>query len=130
MAINILIVDDSKTIRAILAKTLKLSGIDIGNIYQASNGKEALEYLNDNWIDLVLSDLNMPVMSGFELIDKMFEDDLLSKIPVIVISTEGNITRIETLKKKGIKNYVRKPFIPESIGEIISEITGVACNGT
>lgn len=130
MALNILIVDDSRTIRNILVKTLKLTEVDIGEIYQAGNGEEGLECLRENWVDLVLSDLNMPVMTGFEMIDKMFEDELLCKIPVVVISTEGSVTRIEELKKKGIRDYVRKPFTPETIGEIIASITGVICNGS
>ena len=130
MALNILIVDDSRTIRTVLAKTLALTCIEIGNIYQAANGIEALEHLQGNWIDLVLSDLNMPEMTGFELIDKMASDDLLNKIPVIIISTEGSMARIEELKRKGIKHYIRKPFTPETICEIIAEIMGVTSNGS
>nr|MBN2278471.1 response regulator [candidate division Zixibacteria bacterium] len=126
MAFNILIVDDSKTIRAMVEKTLRLTKIEINQIFQAGNGKEALECLRENWIDIVLSDLNMPVMTGIELVDEMAKDGLLTDIPVVVISTDGSATRIDELKKKGIKEYIRKPFTPESINEMIEKIMGVA----
>jgi len=125
MAYNVLIVDDSKTIRAIIVKTLKLTELDINDIYEAGNGREALDCLQDKWIDLVLTDLNMPVMTGLELISSMAEDGLLKDIPVIVISTDGSATRIEKLKEKGIREYIRKPFTPESIGEVIDRVLGV-----
>ena len=125
MAYNILIVDDSRTIRAVLKKTLKLTQLDIGEVFEAGNGREALDCLRNSWVDLVLSDLNMPVMSGMELVKEMSEDDLLHEIPVVVISTEGSATRIEELKQRGIREYIRKPFTPEAIGNIIRTVLGV-----
>jgi len=125
MAYNILVVDDSKTIRSIIIKTLRLTKLEIGEILEAGNGKEALTCLENNWIDLVLSDLNMPVMSGVEMVEVMAENGLLNDIPVVVVSTDGSATRIEELKKKGIRAYIRKPFTPESIGEIIEKVLGV-----
>ncbi len=125
MAYNILIVDDSKTIRSILVKTLRLTGLPIDQIYEAGDGREALEQLQANWVDLVLTDLNMPVMTGTELLDAMVADDLLRTIPVIVVSTDGSSTRIEQLKSKGIREYIQKPFTPETVGAIIDAILGV-----
>jgi len=125
MAYTVLIVDDSKTIRAMVSKTLKLSNLEINEIHEAANGKEALECLRNNWVDIVLSDLNMPVMSGIELVNEMAGDNLLKDIPIIVISTDGSTTRIEELKQKGIKEYIRKPFTPEEISEIIEKVLGV-----
>ncbi len=125
MAFNILIVDDSKTIRSILTKTLKLTKLEINQIFEACNGKEALECLQGNWIDLVLTDLNMPVMSGVDLINTMAKDGLLKDVPVIVISTDGSATRIDELKDKGVREYIRKPFTPETVGEIIDKILEV-----
>jgi two-component system chemotaxis response regulator CheY len=125
MAYNILIVDDSKTIRAILTKTLRLTGIPINTIHEAGHGGEALDCLHANWVDLVLTDLNMPVMTGIELINTMVGDDLLKDIPVVVISTDGSSTRIEELKAKGIREYIQKPFTPEVIGAVIETVLGV-----
>lgn len=117
MALNILVVDDSAVIRAVFSKTFKLVGIPVGELYQAANGKEALEILNENRVDLVFSDINMPVMGGVEMIEKMSDDGLLKTIPVVVVSTEGSTTRIEQLKSKGISAYIRKPFTPELVRE-------------
>jgi two-component system chemotaxis response regulator CheY len=120
-----LVVDDSKTIRAIIIKTLNLTGLEINQIFEAGNGQEALDCLKKNWIDLVLSDLNMPVMTGIEMVTAMEKDGLLKEIPVIVISTDGSSKRIEKLKSKGIREYIRKPFTPESIGKVIDRVLGV-----
>ena len=125
MGYNVLVVDDSKTIRAILSKTLRLTGISIGEIFEAGNGQEALECLHGRWIDLVLTDLNMPVMTGTELIEAMVADDLLKNVPVVVISTDGSSTRIEELKAKGVREYIQKPFTPEAVGAIIETLLGV-----
>jgi two-component system, chemotaxis family, chemotaxis protein CheY len=125
MAFNVLVVDDSETIRSIIIKTLKIGKVPISELYQAGNGKEALEILNSNWIDLVLADINMPVMNGIEMVNRMYEDGILKTIPVIVVSTEGSSTRIEQLMGKGVSAYVRKPFTPESIKRIVEEIMGV-----
>jgi two-component system chemotaxis response regulator CheY len=126
MAYNILLVDDSKTIRSILTKTLSLTPLPINKIFEAGNGQEALDCLHGNWIDLVLTDLNMPVMTGIELVNNMAADGLLKDIPVIVISTDASEARIEQLKGKGIKEYIRKPFTPETVGAIIEKILEVA----
>lgn len=128
MSINILIVDDSTTVRAIIEKTLRLSGVEIGNILHAGNGKEALEVLRNNWVDLVLTDINMPVMNGIELINEMHQDELLNTIPIAIVSTEGSQTRVEELKSKGVKAYLRKPFTPESLKNLVIELLGVSKN--
>jgi two-component system chemotaxis response regulator CheY len=124
MAINILLVDDSETVRAVIAKTLELAGVPVGKLFHASNGKEALEILADNWVDLVFADINMPVMDGIEFIDKMHEDGLLKTIPVVIVSTEGSTTRIEQLKSKGVSGYIRKPFTPELFRQVVDELVG------
>ncbi|MFH2037080.1 MAG: response regulator [Candidatus Zixiibacteriota bacterium] len=125
MAFNVLVVDDSNTMRSIIIKVLKLTKLNIGQIFEANNGREALDCLNENWVDLVLSDLNMPVMSGIEMVRKMAENNLIKDIPVIVISTDGSKKRIEDLRQQGIREYIRKPFTPEKLGESIDRILGV-----
>lgn len=124
MSLNILVVDDSETVRDIIAKTLAMAQVPVNELYKAANGKEALEILRDKWVDLVFSDINMPVMTGVEMIEKMNEDDLLKSVPVVVISTEGSATRIDQLKEKGVCAYVRKPFTPEKIREVVDSIIG------
>ncbi len=68
MALNVLVLDDSAVMRAIIIKTLKLTGLPLGGIHEAANGKEGLEVLDANWVDLALVDINMPVMTGEEFI--------------------------------------------------------------
>lgn len=129
MALNILVVDDSETVRAIILKTLKMSGIALNTPLEASNGSEALALLKEQWVDLVLTDINMPEMGGVELIERMKDDEILKAIPVVVVSTEGSATRIEELKAKGVKAYIRKPFTPEQIREVVDGVLGVSNDG-
>ncbi len=121
MAYNILVVDDSKVMRAMIIKSLGMSGIPMGEVHQAANGKEGLDVLNDNWIDLVIADLNMPVMHGQEMIERMRDDYAISTIPVIVISTEGSEKRIAQLRDRGV-TFIHKPFTPERIRDTVKEI--------
>jgi len=125
MALNILVVDDSATVRAVIVKTLDIAGIDVGELHQAENGKEALDILGDNWIDIVFADINMPVMGGLDMVEKMNDEGLLKTIPVVIVSTEGSATRIEQLKAKGVSAYIRKPFTREIIRNVVDDIMGV-----
>jgi two-component system chemotaxis response regulator CheY len=124
MSFNILIVDDSKTIRSVIKKTLLIAGVPTGDLYEASNGREGLQIMKDNWVDLCFADINMPVMNGIEMIEKMLEDNMLEKLPVVIVSTEGSKTRIEELFRKGVRAYLRKPITPEIIRNVVKEVLG------
>ncbi|MCB2169984.1 MAG: response regulator [Deltaproteobacteria bacterium] len=124
MPLNVLIVDDSSVMRAMIIKTIRMSGLDLGDVYQAGNGKEGLSAARENWVDLVVADINMPVMNGEEMIDQMKADPELSALPTIVISTEGSATRIQRLEKKGV-TFIHKPFTPEIIRDAIQDLTGI-----
>ena len=124
MALNILIVDDSATTRAIIAKTIDMAGIPVGHLGEAANGAEALEILDKEWFDLVFTDLHMPVMSGIELVRQMRSRDLLSSTPVVVVSSEGGQERIDQLMEWGVRAYVRKPFTPEQMTTVIHDMLG------
>jgi len=125
MSLNILIVDDSAVVRAMILKTLRMAGIPIGDVQQAANGREGLDALEDHWIDLVFADINMPVMDGEEMINEIRKQPEWEELPIVVVSTEGSATRIERLQQKGA-SFVHKPFTPESIREVIKKITGVS----
>lgn len=129
MAYNILIVDDSKTMRSVLMKTLSMTELKLGEVYVAENGRDALDKLKEHWVDLVMTDLNMPEMTGLELIEKMAADGMLKSTPVIVISTDGSAERIEYLKQKGVRDFIRKPFTPEGITEAVTKVLGVTDEG-
>lgn len=124
MAYNILVVDDSATVRAVIRKTLELSGVELGEFLEAENGKQGLEMLRKSWVDLVFCDINMPVMNGEEMIRAMREDEELRGIPVVVVSTEASATRIETLHQLGVQDYIKKPFTPEMLRNVVKTLLG------
>mgnify|MGYP006279560125 FL=1 len=124
MGYSILIVDDSETVRAVVAKTLQLAQVPLRALHHAANGEEALAALDEHAIDLVFTDINMPVMNGVEMVERMQADARLRGVPVVVVSTEGSKTRIEDLKEKGVQAYVRKPFTPEGLKAIVDNLLG------
>ncbi|MDJ0854930.1 MAG: response regulator [Desulfobacterales bacterium] len=124
MSLNVLVVDDSSVMRAMIIKTIRMSGLDLGDVYQAANGKEGLDAARENWVDLVIADINMPIMNGEDMIDAMQADPEIDDIPIIVISTEGSETRIERLQEKGV-TFIHKPFTPEIIKDSIRSLTGI-----
>ena len=125
MALNILIVDDSSLTRKAIKRIIDMVGLDVGQIFEAENGIEALKILEETKIDLVLADLNMPEMGGIEMIYRMRGNEATKDIPVVVISTESSTTRIEGLLANGAKAYLHKPFTPEEVKEVITETVGV-----
>jgi len=124
MAFNVLIVDDSSSMRAIIRKIMKVSGFNIGELLEAADGKEAIKVLTDEWVDLVLADINMPNMNGLELISEMKKDEMLKSIPVVMITAEGSEKRIQESMKLGASGYIKKPFLPEEIKRTLSAIMG------
>jgi len=123
MSVNVLVVDDSDVIRNMILKTLRLAEVPLGSAYEAGNGREALSILRDNWVDVVIADINMPVMDGVEMLKHIRASDDLHDLPVIVISTEGAVTRVSELAAVGVSAYVRKPFTPEKIRDVMDSIT-------
>ena len=124
MSLNVLVVDDSAVMRSIIIKTLRLSGLPIGEVHQAGDGREGLQVLDSNWIDLALVDINMPVMNGEEMIEAVRTNPETNSLPIVVVSTEGSDTRVEMLQKKGAE-FVHKPFTPEILRHTISGMIGV-----
>ncbi len=124
MAYNILIVDDSKSMRSVILKTLILSGFPVGETLQASNGVEALEILEGRWVDLLLLDVHMPMMNGLELLEHLRENANFSDLPVVFITTEANQSRLEMLMELGARAYLRKPFRPEEMRSVLSKVMG------
>ena len=123
MSLNVLVTDDSGVMRKMIRKTLELSGIPLGEVYEAANGQEGLDVLNNHWIDLVLVDINMPVMDGEEMIQHIRENPETLELPIIVVSTEGSQTRIDRIEQRGAK-FIHKPFSPELVLEIIQQALG------
>ncbi len=125
MAQHVLIVDDSATIRQMVRRTLTLAGLDVGEVYEASNGIEALAQLRDHEVAVMLVDINMPTMNGIQLLNRMQQHAQLRNIPIVIVSTEGSRQRIEELHKIGAFGYVRKPFHPEQLRDVLKPLLGV-----
>lgn len=124
MAFNILVVDDSMPMRKVIKKTIMASGFSMSEYSEAGDGKEALKVLREKWIDIVVTDFNMPNMNGLELVSEMKKDDMLQSIPVLVITTEGSQARVDEFKEKGVAGYIKKPFTPEEIRIKLHDILG------
>jgi len=124
MAYNILIVDDSASMRKIIRKTLSLSGFQVGACVEAANGKEALEILQQHPVDLVLSDINMPEMNGVEFLWQLRQDPRWKQLPVVMITTETSEKIVKEAIELGARGYLRKPFRPEQIRSCLTEIMG------
>ena len=124
MAFNVLVVDDSAVMRQMVVRTLKMSGLPLGTVLEAGNGEEGLFMLQDQWVDLLLLDINMPVMTGEEMLRRLRANPETAQLPVIVVSTEGSETRLQALQELGA-SIVRKPFAPETLRENIPRVTGV-----
>jgi len=127
MSLNVLIVDDSSVMRTMIKKTLKLSGLPVGEIFEAENGAVALERLDEHWMDLALVDINMPVMNGIDLIEEIRRRPAIADLVIMVVSTESSETRIEALRNMGV-DFVHKPFTPEMIKQKIENLTGVCAD--
>lgn len=124
MSYSILIVDDSLPMRSVIKRTFKAAGYASSEFHDAANGKEALELMKNSWIDIVMTDYNMPVMNGLELIKTLKKDDLLKDIPVVIVSTEGNDAKIKEFMDSGAAGYITKPFTPETIRDLINKLLG------
>jgi two-component system chemotaxis response regulator CheY len=122
MSFNLLIVDDSATTRAVIKRTLKMTGLPADNIHEAGDGKAALELLEKTPVDLVLADLNMPEMDGFEMTRRMLAEEKTRHIPVIVISAEPNAA--DFAKRTGVRGCLRKPFTPEAVRQAVLDVLG------
>ena len=125
MNCNVLIVDDSPILRACIKKVVKLAGTDEDRIFEAGNGREALDVLETVWIDLVLLDLNMPVMNGEEFARRVRKNPDLADVAIVVVSTEGNQQRLDRMRELGAIETLHKPFEPEALCQLIAKRMGV-----
>lgn len=119
MSFNLLIVDDSSSMRSVVKKIVDLSGVGVNQLLEAENGRRALEVLGDNWVDAVILDINMPEMNGLELLQRMSEDALLKNIPVVMMTTEASEAHVKTAFELGAKGFIRKPFLPEEVRRML-----------
>jgi two-component system chemotaxis response regulator CheY len=124
MSYSVLIVYDSLPMRSVIKKTIRIAGYGKSAFHEADNGKAALELMEHEWIDIIITDYNMPVMNGLEFIKAVKDNELFKDIPVVVISTEGSEARVREFIDSGAAGYITKPFAPETIRDLITSLLG------
>lgn len=113
---KILIVEDSLTMRRIILNVLKQLGFQDNDCHEAENGLDALKLLEKNKYDIILTDWNMPKMSGLEMVKYIrMEDEFNKNTPIIMITTEGAKEEVISALKAGVTNYIVKPFNAETL---------------
>lgn len=110
-----LIVDDSSVMRKIVERALRQAGLAIAEVLEAANGSQALEILRRGKVDLVFSDINMPVMDGLEFVRQLHTVENARDVPVLMITSEGSESHVAEAIACGARGYVRKPFTPDQI---------------
>jgi len=111
--------------RKIVERSLRQAGIDLTQVVEAGNGAEALTALQENKVDLILCDINMPVMDGLEFIKQLSGVVNAKGVPVIMITTEGSEAHVVQALSCGARGYIRKPFTPEQVKtQVIPALTG------
>ena len=120
--LNILIVDDSAMMRMMIKRVTGLCGVPIGEIFEAGNGREAIAILESQRVDALFTDINMPVMTGTELLRAIEQDGRWPTLLRVIISTDGSAARRAEADELHVRLYVEKPFRPEVMRDVLSEL--------
>ncbi|MBX3461823.1 MAG: response regulator [Planctomycetes bacterium] len=119
---HILLVDDSSVMRKMVTRSIRQTGLDVDVVAEAGNGKEALDLLDSQPIDLVFCDWNMPVMDGLQF---LVEARKKHALPIVMLTTEGTSDRTQEALKAGANGYLTKPFTPEGLQQQIKSLLGL-----
>lgn len=112
-----LIVDDSSVMRKIVERSLRQAGLSIAEVLEAGDGAEALAAVQNNKVDLILCDINMPVMDGLEFVKRLSAVESTKRIPVVMITTEGSEGHVVQALSAGARGYICKPFTADQVKE-------------
>jgi two-component system, chemotaxis family, chemotaxis protein CheY len=123
--IRALIVDDSSVMRKIVERSLRQAGINLTQVYEAGNGAEALAVLQENQVDLILCDINMPIMDGLEFVKNLAGVANAKGVPVVMITTEGSESHVVQALSCGARGYIRKPFTADQVKEHVLPVLAV-----
>src|SRR5580700_9153158 len=115
--VRALIVDDSSVMRKIVERSLRQAGLDPLVVHEAGSGLEGLDVLRAANVDLILTDINMPVMDGLEFVRQIKAQNLAVGVPVVMITTESSEEHVRQAILAGAQGYIRKPFAAEQMKE-------------
>lgn len=115
--LTVLIADDSSVMRKIIGRSLRQAGLSLGSVFEAANGADALASLAKNSVDLILVDINMPVMDGLEFVRQAKASGVAKNTPMVMITTEGSESQVVRALSLGARDYIRKPFTPDQMKE-------------
>ena len=121
MTKNVLIVDDSATMRKIIMRGIRQAGIDNAEFKEAGDGVEGMQAVEAGEFDLILSDVNMPNMNGLDFVREV-TGKLENPPPIVMITTEGSEEVIGEAMSRGANGYLKKPFTPEKIQEVLGPL--------
>jgi len=119
---RVLIIDDSSVMRKIVERSLRQAGIDLSQVFEAANGASAMTVLQDNPVDLILCDINMPVMDGRQFIKQLPGVANATDVPVVMITTEGSESHVVQALSCGARGYIRKPSTPDQVREQVMPV--------
>ncbi len=118
---RILVIDDMMTMRKVVMKALRELGF--ADLQEAANGELGWNILSSSSppVQLIISDWNMPVLSGLELLKKVREDGRFHKLPFVLLTAESEASQIKSALSLGVSNYIIKPFTPDSLKEKLTQ---------
>jgi len=123
--IRALIVDDSCVMRKIVERALRQAGIDPLVVLEAGSGIEGMDVLKGQQVDLILSDINMPMMDGLEFLRQIRAGQLAPNVPVVMITTESSEEHVRQAIQAGAQGYIRKPFTGEQVKERVLPLLSI-----
>jgi CheY-like chemotaxis protein len=121
--LTVLIVDDSAMMRAMIKRVTALCDVPIGKIFEAGNGAEAIKILEAHHVDALFTDINMPVMTGTELLRAISGNERWRDLVRVIISTDGSEARRDEVKNLNVRLYVEKPFRPEVMRDVLFNLS-------
>jgi len=124
--VRALIVDDSSVMRKIVERSLRQAGLDSLVVVEAASGVEGLEALKGAPVNIILSDINMPVMDGLEFLRQIRAQNLAPGVPVVMITTESSEEHVKQAIQSGAQGYIRKPFTADQVKERVMSLLRVA----
>lgn len=125
---RVLIVDDSAVMRKLIVRNLRQAGFSVKTVLEASNGEEALAQFEADGVDLVLCDLNMPRMDGYELARRLRER--AAEVPILLVTSEGSKAKVARARRCGVSEHLQKPPTPEELKHKIDKLLGTQQDGS